>query len=239
MAIETSGTGTSEVTVDGTFLNGNSALSVVLWVKSDVTATDKGFLYTYTTFTGGTDQGTACRYDAAGASGGGSQVIKCCIDSTSKTNSGYESASLVQTTSLQNLIFQWSAGNQEQLYIDGVADVPTARAAAYGGTVTNCTTLRICRGAKDGTACWDGLVHELRIYNRVLSANEISSIATMRGQDGIRNGLIIQWHGDQDYPGQTVTGGVTDRSGQGRTGTPATSPTFAEDLIHVRRRRSG
>ena len=237
MATETSGIGTAMITTGGSFLNGNSALCVVLWIKSDVIATDHGFLQTYSTGPDGTDQAIGCRYDLSGASGGGSNLIKLCIDAGTKINSGYESASGVQTTSLQSLIFQWSSGNQETLYIDGVLDTPTFRASAYSGTTVNCNTVRMHRGGKDEASNWNGIVYEFRVYDRILTQNEITSIATMKGQDSIKNNLVLLWHGDKSYPNQSVST-VTDRSGEGRGGTASGTPIFAEDLIHVRRRRN-
>lgn len=241
MATETLGAGvTSYISTGMQVTNGYAALTVVAWIKSDITATDRGFLGTRAAqFTGGTDDTVSMRYDAAGASGGGTNVIKCSIDSTSKTNNGLESSSSKQVTTLQNLIMDWADGDRERLYIDGVEDTPSYAPPTHTGVTINADGLWLHRGSKDNANSWNGLVHELRIYNRKLSAAERQAIVTMRGQDRILNGLIIHWHGDQGAPGTTVTT-VVDRSGNGFTGTVGgtTAPTFAEDVIHFRRRRA-
>ena len=238
MATETAGGSAQDLNLaSGTFLNGLSGCTVVLWIKSDATSTDKGMLFTNASPPNGTDQAIGCRYDAAGASYGGTSVIKLSIDAGTKTNSGYESASTVQTTALQCLIFSWASGGQEELWIDGVLDTPTGRAAAYSGTTVNCNNFLMHRGGKDGSNAWDGIIYEMRIYNRKLTVNEVDWINAAKGQDAIRNGMLIKWHGDQSYPAQSATA-ITDRSGNGRDGTNNGTVTYAEDVIHTRRRRA-
>ena len=241
MATESNAGGaTSQITYGSAITNGLSAVTVVMWIKSDLTNTDRGFFQTLSTaISGGQDQPLCLRYDAAGATGGGSNLIKCAVDTTDKTNNGLESANGVQTTALQCLILDWEVGDRERLYIDGVETTPTHAPPTHTGTTVNADGVWMHRGGKDGSNCWDGICYELRIYNRKLSAAERQNIVTQRGQDTIRNGLILQWHGDQGAPGTTVSS-VTDRSGNGYTGTAggSTSPTFAEDVIHTRRRRA-
>lgn len=241
MATESPGGGvTSWITYGSAVTNGYSALTVVVFIKSDETSSDRGFFHTSTSaITGGQDATICMRYDVAGASGGGTNVIKCAIDSTSKTNNGLESASSVQTTSFQSLIMDWEDGDRERLYIDGIETTPTATPPTHTGVTINANSLWLHRGAKDNANSWNGIVYELRIYDRKLTAQERQAIVTLRGQDMIRNGLILHWHGDEGAPGTSVTS-TTDRSGAGNTGTAggASSPTYAEDLVHVRRRRA-
>jgi hypothetical protein len=241
MATETLGAGvTSFISTGVQVTNGYAALTIVAWIKSDVTTSDRGFLYTRAAgLVAGNDDTVSMRYDAAGASGGGTNVIKAGIDSTSKVNNALESASGVQTTALQNLIMDWEAGDRERLYIDGVETTPTNTPPAHTGVTINADDLWLHRGGKDNVNSWDGTIYELRIYSRKLAAAERQNIVTQRGQDTIRNGLILHWHGDQGAPGAAVSS-VTDRSGNGYTGTAGgtATPTFAEDLIHTRRRRA-
>jgi hypothetical protein len=165
-------------------------------------------------------------------------VLKGSIDSTGKTNSGFETTANTQKTTLQCVIVVWEAGDREHVWLDGVEDALSDVPANGSGVTVNADSVWLHRGAKDGSNAWDGIVYELRFYNRRLADNEIRAINAMRGLDSIRAGMILKWHGDQGAPGTTVSG-VTDRSGNGYNGTVSgTAPTFAEDVIHVRRRRA-
>lgn len=241
MATETLGAGvTSYITYASQVTNGYAGLTVVVWIKSDLTATDRGFLHTRTAaFTGGNDDTVCMRYDAAGASGGGTNLIKAGIDSTSKTNNALESASGTQSTALQCLIMDWAVGDRERLYINDVETTPTNTPPTHTGVTINATAVWLHRGAKDNANSWNGIVHEIRIYNRKLTAAERSAIFAQKGQDTVKQGLILHWHGDQGAPGTNVST-VTDRSGNGYTGTAGgtATPTYAEDVIFTRRRRA-
>ncbi|HSN70009.1 MAG TPA: LamG-like jellyroll fold domain-containing protein [Steroidobacteraceae bacterium] len=179
------------------------------------------------------------RYDQAGASGGGSNLMKVACDNTGKTNQGYESANNTQTTAFQSMILAWEAGDRERLYINGVEDTPTYAPATGSGVTVNANSFWMHRGGKDATNAWDGVVYEIRVYSRKLTAAEILTIHTMRGLDSIKNGLIHHWHGDEGAPGTNVST-ILDRSGNGHTGTAGgtNTPTFAADLVHFRRRRA-
>ena len=39
---------------------------------------------------------------------------------------------------------------------------------------------------------FDGIIYDIRIYNRILSAAEVSTIYNMRGKDNIINGLVFR-----------------------------------------------
>jgi hypothetical protein len=49
-----------------------------------------------------------------------------------------------------------------------------------------------------------GQFHDFRIYNRVLTANEIQTIYACAGTDGIVSGLTLRLPMDEGYEGQTV-----------------------------------
>lgn len=183
MAISFAGNGDYVEDTDGeSFINGLTALTVLMWVKSDVIGTDKGFLICEPPI--GNDSTLTCRYDVSGFEGGGTNVIK--IGVTVSTDQQYESSSLVQTTDDQHIAFTWSSGNVIELWLDGVKDTPTFQGTAQSGSVSGCTTLRVGQGAKDGvSSSWDGIVHEFRLYNKVLPEDEIKTIYTCKGSDFI------------------------------------------------------
>ena len=153
------------------YLNGLTAITVSLWVKSDAINTDDGFVVSEA---GIDDDYIQCRYDSAGASGGGDDVIKIGFH-ISGTKRQYESASNVQVTVWQHLVFGWESGSAIFLYIDGAIDTPTYTAGAQSGSLTNITSLLIGRGGKNTATggSWNGLIDDVRIYTSVLIPTDI------------------------------------------------------------------
>ena len=157
------------------YINGLSAFSVSVWVKSTSVDSDRGIFHGIDP-AGGDDVFTL-RYDAKGWAGGGTNVIKAGIDTTGGKQQ-YESASGVQTTEWQHLVLTWSSGEQLALYIDGKLDEPTDNQDATEGGIKDVTKFLIGKGGKDANASWNGLIDEIHLYNRVLEEAEISSLAS-------------------------------------------------------------
>jgi WD40 repeat protein/serine/threonine protein kinase len=180
----------------GDYLNGLKALTISLWVKSDVTNTDKGFIIfedpdpekPY----GGADD-RDMRYDAAGADGGGTNLIKCGITSNAAEGpKGWpgrqqlESSDNTQTTKWQHLTMTWSSGNEVRLYINGKLDMPTWVEPGLVGALAGWTKLLIGKGGKYGepntdATGWDGLIDDVRIYSYALSEAEVKELYAGRG----------------------------------------------------------
>ena len=179
-AIECAGGGDSAVCADGSFLNGLGALTVSAWVKSDVTNTDKGFIIFEAP--AGNDN-RDMRYDAAGSTAGGAQVIKLgitvAVDASTNSTLQIESSNGVQVTEWQHLTMVWSSSQPLQLFINGNLDTPTAASTAATGTTTGNSTVIIGRAGKDTPGSWDGLIDEIRIYDKALTAEAIRLV--MRG----------------------------------------------------------
>ena len=159
----------------GEFINGLNALTLSLWVKSDKVNTDKGFIFYRNP--NGDDKIFSMRYDAKGSGKeGGTNVIKAGITTTEGVQI-YESANDVQTTEWQHLTLTWQSGKKLTLYINGVLDQPTLNSKATQGEVTGVSQLLIGRGSKDRRGSWDGLIDDVRLYNRVLNEREIMDLA--------------------------------------------------------------
>lgn len=81
---------------------------------------------------------------------------------------------------------------------------------------------------------------DLRIYSRELSDAEILTIATVRGPDGIVDGLIARWMQDEGSEGvqvPTTADFIKDRGPFGINGkNAATNPTYEAGNIRTRRR---
>ncbi|MHC4705891.1 MAG: LamG domain-containing protein [Planctomycetota bacterium] len=173
----------------GTYLNGLSAITLCLWVKSDVTGQDRGILFTRDPT--GNDEEFGLRYDDIGAFGGGVNIIKASIRSTW----GYtqiESTSDTQTSEWQHLALVWDSGDSLKLYINGNLNLLTHDTGTLGGTVSGVQKLILGQDTK--ATYWDGLMDDVRIYDRVLEAGEIYPAPT-------EVGLIAHWKLDEEGPG--------------------------------------
>ena len=180
-ALEFGGDGDHVVDEDAeNYLNGLNALTVCMWVKSDVAGTNKGFIICEQP--SGGDSIITMRYDSAGATAGGTNVLKMAVTST-EDEQQLESSNDAQTTEWQHYSMVWSSGQQLEFYINGVLDVPTDNLPATTGTITGCSVLIVGMGGKfndTGVGGWDGLIDDVRIYDRVLTAEEITEV--MRGE---------------------------------------------------------
>jgi hypothetical protein len=168
----------------GEYLNGLNALSVCLWIKSDEVGTDRGFLDGEEP--DGGDQVVTMRYDAAGASYGGTNVVKMAVLATPNWQQQLESSSNVQTTQWQHVAMTWSRGQPLRFYIDGIENKPSGTSEpGAGGTITGVTKMIVGKGGKDQgtTAGWKGLIDDVRFYNIVLTAEDIRQV--MRGESDL------------------------------------------------------
>jgi hypothetical protein len=171
--------GESAVYRDGSFLNGLDALTITAWVKSNVTDTDKGFLI-FEPPVGNDDRDM--RYDASGITAGGRNIIKVGVTISqdgANTTLQLESSDNRQTTDWQHLTLVWASGQALKLYINGQPDSPTFNSDAALGRLADYSTVIIGKAGKDTAgSSWDGLIDEIRIYNRALTQVEVQ--ATMR-----------------------------------------------------------
>ena len=158
----------------GLYLNGLEAVTVSVWVKSNVTGTDKGFMNTKDP--DNHDDVLGIRYDQNGYAGGGVNVIKAAIATTGGV-AVVESSNYAQTTDWQHIVLTWSDGEPLKLFINGVEDNPTYIDGPVFGEISSVSKLMIGRGAHDDNySGWDGLIDQLAIYDRALTANEILSL---------------------------------------------------------------
>ncbi len=172
--------GESAVYEDGSFLNGLDALTITAWVKSNVTNTDKGFLI-FEPPIGEDDRDI--RYDATGITGGGWNVLKMGVtisENGADTTVQLESSNNSQTTDWQHVALVWTSGQALSLYLNGELDSPTFNGPAATGQLAGYSTVIIGKASKDTAgSSWDGLIDEIRIYDRALTQAEIQG--TLRG----------------------------------------------------------
>ena len=152
-ALEFDGTGDRVVdNAAAAYLNGLDAITVCMWIKSDVVGSDKGFINGEEP--DGGDNVVTMRYDSAGANAGGANVFKIAVTST-EGEQQLESSNNAQTTDWQHVAMVWSSGQRLKFYINGVLDVPTDNEPATTGTIAGCTKLVVGAGAKDAGGGWD------------------------------------------------------------------------------------
>lgn len=104
------------------------------------------------------------------------------------------------------------------LYIDGSSDGSGTADSDFSGT----EKLRIGRW-QGGSDFWDGLLDDVRIYNKALSANEVASIF---GTATTQNHLVGWWKLDESS-GTTAS----DSSGHENHGTLTDGPTWVSGTI--------
>ena len=162
----------------GDYINGLEAFTISVWVKSESVGHDRGIIFGKDP--AGGDDVFGLRYDAASwATKGGTNLVKGAITTTGG-GQAYEGKSDVQTTDWQHLAFTWKSGEQLALYIDGeLDDDPIHNDDGKAGKISGATKLIVGKGAKDnnGTS-WNGLIDDVRIYDRVLTEAEIEKLAS-------------------------------------------------------------
>jgi len=157
----------------GDYINGLDAITVCVWIKSNIVGTDKGFVI-FEEPNGGDNRNM--RYDAASwAWEGGTNIIKLALDSTGG-HQAYEGSDNTQTNEWQHVTMVWSSGNELQLYIDGELDTPRGTDPGTTGTVTGAATLIVGQGCKDADGGWDGLIDDVQIHNVPLTQSEIQTV---------------------------------------------------------------
>lgn len=126
-------------------------------------------------------------------------------------------------------------GGLWRLYVDGVEVDTTAIVNASGSLDNSLSDLLI--GAVDNNGSpsefLDGAVDDARVYNRLVTPDEILEIHDMQGKDLIDDGLIFGTRLDDFPPGASASGAnsIEDRSGNGNHGTPVNTPTGAEGIL--------
>ena len=159
----------------GPYLNNLDALTISLWIQSDVIDTDKGFII------GRNPEGNderGMRYDTVGASAGGDDVIKYGV-ATNEGAEQSESSENIQTTEWQHVLMTWQSGVGTTLYINGLYNDPNYDGATISGVTSGYTKLLVGKGGKDAAADagWDGRIDDVWILDRVATEGEIRWLA--------------------------------------------------------------
>jgi hypothetical protein len=178
-ALSFSGGGERVVDADaGDYLNGLDAVTVCVWIKSNEINSDRGFIIGEEP--DGGDNLMEIRYDAAGANGGGTNVLKMAVVAPNDEQQ-LESSSNRQTTEWEHVAMVWSRNEQLQCYINGQLDTPSNNGAARDVSTSDVTMLIVGQGGKDAGRSWNGLIDDVRIYNEALTAEKIQGVMLGEG----------------------------------------------------------
>lgn len=126
-------------------------------------------------------------------------------------------------------------------YVDGVLQSTVNPASFAGGQNANLSLGVTAGGSGQG---WFGAIDDVRVYDRVLSAEEIQTIYACRGTDGIFDSLSLWYQLNEGSEGAAVTGPLQS-IGQAGAGAPdlvtvTGSPVYNYDAgIKYRRRAQG
>jgi hypothetical protein len=123
------------------------------------------------------------------------------------------------------------------LYVNGAQDGSAAPSSWTGNTSNTAGTGRIGTRA-DGSATndMDGVLEDVRAYNRALSAEEVNTIYQARGRDKIVNGLLHRYKMIEGSPGSAAST-IVDIGSLKIDGSASGTPAYVTSLIANRHRR--
>lgn len=123
-----------------------------------------------------------------------------------------------------------NVGNARTLYKDGVLDANDTAPGDYAGSGTFWVAADLT------TREMTGELDDVRFYDsKILTPNDIMTIYTSRGRDGIRDGLVLRFTFLEKAPG-LVDGTVPDVSGNGNNGVAVGTPEYRVSPLNYRRR---
>lgn len=121
-----------------------------------------------------------------------------------------------------------------ELYVDGASEATDA--TDYNDSSAGTPDMF----SRSGNNAFEADLHDIRIYNRVLSAAEVLTIYNSRGKDSIVHGMIHRWVLDEGADGSTFAGTAPgkDRAQNQNNYEPDTSPpSYLYDANITPRRR--
>jgi len=158
-------------------LEGASAFSLSLWLRSDAVGQNRAFF-------AGTDPGNqdlfGGRYDEQGwlnGNAGTRDLLKfgLMIDGT---NVQIESSGGLQRDTWQHVLFTWESGAGARLYVDGVLDAPseaTPGLDGLAGTLSDQPRFLLGDGAK---APWQGRLDEVMVWRTALGPDHAAHLSS-------------------------------------------------------------
>ena len=204
-----------------------SAITLSAWVKIASTTAEKKVIAKWS------DSAGAFSYLLSVGGTGNNKVLMAVATPGQTTSVGTTSMSV---GTWHHLVGTYD-GTTMRVYLDGVEDDTTAKT----GNISS-TTAPVRIGMGSGTPPeepTDGAIDDVRIYDRVLSPDEIAMIfaENVRGHDGIINALQARFTFMEKGPGATASGAdVKDIGPNSLATTSVNTPTYSEGVLAFRRR---
>ncbi len=204
-----------------------SAITLSAWVKIASTTAEKKVIAKWS------DSAGAFSYLLSVGGAGNNKLVMAVATPGQTTSVGTTSMSV---GTWHHLVGTYD-GTTMRVYLDGVED-DTSPAT---GNI-NSTTAPVRIGIGSGTVPeqpLDGSIDDARIYDRVLSADEIAMIfaENVRGHDGIIVALQARFTFMEKGPGATASGAdVQDIGPNSLATTSVNTPTYSEGVLAFRRR---
>jgi len=155
-------------------LDGLSAFTIALWVQPPSVLANQGFLTGDDT---GTNISLSFATRTAASCGTGTDVIEVTVPTTKGMVKRASTSGAVTPGAWQHIALTWTNGEAPKLYINGQLDQPGAGFVGVAGRLTNCPQFIAGKGSWDSPDSWSGGLDEVRVFDQVLSAEEILHLA--------------------------------------------------------------
>lgn len=205
--------------------------SLCAWVKPTTFPTTERFILNFST---GTSTSRSRLSLSMRASGSSFRTSARRLDANAVTSLDSTSALVAGTLYHVCAVAEYSNAIL-RLYINGVQNNSVA-IAGWTGATSDTASLAATMAARTSTDSINGVLDDVRVYNRVLSANDVASIYWGGGRDTVVNGMVERWKFMDGALGAVL--GTTRSIGSNQGGAVSVnSPVFSEALKVVPRRR--
>ena len=136
---------------------------------------------------------------------------------------------------LYHVVCTYDTADEAAIYVDGVLE--DTHGTVETGTINDTIQMFDRAGTSDPA---DTDLHDVRLYNRVLTPAEIQTIFAARGGDDIVHGMTSRWPMFEGPPGSTISGtGVIKDIGSAKNNFSSASgaPDWVYDAALIPRRR--
>lgn len=176
------------------------------------------------------DRGYSLQTDDDGVDNWGNFVIA--VDSSTTKSTGWPTVKLAFDQWF-HLAGQFIPSTAIEIWQDGVME--NDNTTGIPATMHNPVNDVSIGGRPDPNGNVNGLIADVRFYDRNLSANEMQTIFAACGRDKIYDGLISRYLLNEGAPGVTVSGAnsVKDLGINANHGSPLGSPTYASSELAI------
>lgn len=195
-------------------LDVESAHTIAAWVKTDVTNTSQSIFVSGSAACCGMEAQLRIEYNVGG---GTYQFQFSHTDQSSALISDLPTD--VQTGTWYHVVGTWDGAGVRKLYVDGALSASDTGLASMTSEYNN--EARIGYNHSITSEYFNGMIDEVRIYNRELAGEEISNLYQVTAPTGTDTSLKGYW----SFNGQDISGTTAyDRSGTGNDGTLTNGP---------------